>query len=436
MTREEEIGWWGEATVERLLRRVFSGAATSRQIPDHGTDLFCSIKPKNTGFLRVEWRIQVKATTKPRRNADGLSCKVSGARIKDCWADEKSKTHWLLFFVVFNACYSELRVMSEEQLLASATVYLVDMLQAIKTMTATGHLTGVLDDRDYDLVIPTTNQATPYLLTVLWASHRWVDIQQRIGELSPEIFGVADDLHTTRAEHMWSSLHLLDQPESKLPLAILAVNSWILQRLGEHKSGVQEVVLTLQADFLEDVLACLMDSNNHIAYERFAATSESEPGAIWIIQVGMRAREGPAYERILAHQLAKFMLVSGYKVAIVPAIDSHIVPEVSVPRYGAITHGFYSPGEEFKNEKDSDSEASERRGYYLHLSHGVLLSRPSDALRRSALEAFGLENLDSRDLQLASYPLHLLPKGECECVAEALASSLVLPVDRRLRQPQ
>lgn len=427
-TREDEIGRWGEEIVEYLLEWTFSGAEITKQVPDRGTDLFCSIRPSNTDLLGVEWRIQVKATTRPQRGASGagevIRCQVRGKRIRDCWSSKKNK--WLLFLVVFMAEYAELRTMPLHRKLCFASVYAVDMVRAIEKMRL-GHSSQARDSRDYDLEVPMANEATPYLLTLLWASHRWTDIQERLREVSStmRMVGMDGDRQIRWAQEVWRSLNPWDQQELKLPLAVPAVNKWISRVLHGHRTREGDVILTLQADVVEDVLSCLMDADNHLAYADFSRTSES--GATWVIQVGERTSQGPLYERIIAHQLARFMLASGYRVVVAKATDEKVVPETSVPGYGAVVHGFYNSGAEFKNEKQDDREAAERRAHYLRPNGGKLLTKPVDTLRKRVLQAFGLGDATLNALSIARCPVDLLPNADCEGIARVLTSHLVSP---------
>lgn len=431
MGDQAEIGRWGEQIVWELLKRTF-GATLSRQQPDNGIDIFCTIRQTDRKLSNVDWKIQVKTSTggkahNHQRNVSGrtgvVPFELTGDRINDCL---DAKDYWLIFCVAFSKPEHELRDMDHRRS-DDATVYVADMKKAINKREQTRPLPRPLNETHrYSFNISDANIATLGLLTFLWASHCRLAVEQIANSA---ILKLPVPTLISRYD-AWGKDILSDIDGHGRSRATIAVATYLFDQYNTYQlrevpaADGSPIVCTVSTDCIEDLLAMLFDTKCQ-STSIYRALSKIR-AVVWAIQVVTDEQRVPLCERILVlHVIKKFLSVN-FDVDLAICDGIRIVPEVSVPGFGATVSGFYETGHEFECDVDTSSQALNRRESYLHEGSHLRLLSPTSAFDRNVLRVLGFrDDIKPHELALYRCPDDLIEAHHVD-VARTLAATIIV----------
>ena len=124
LTDTQIIGNCGQDDVASVLTSAFTRCELSSEAPDFGTDLFCKIPAEGSRFFPVEWRIQIKATTRPTMTAE-----LTSRRALQVLGNPGS--NWYLFLVRYARPASDIATMAPEERAVHRQIYAIDLRRAL-----------------------------------------------------------------------------------------------------------------------------------------------------------------------------------------------------------------------------------------------------------------------------------------------------------------
>lgn len=408
-------GYLAEDVVKKLLSRTFFVSWLTKQEPDIGTDFFLRIKYKNliAPATIIEWRIQVKSNIIIKQYSSDrmFTVYIGGDTIKEVWDTDG---RWLLFYVVFNKPYNILKVSDP---CGCASVYVVDFRIAINELL--GRLGGVFStSKSYAIHVPAVNEATPGLLTFLWAAHLRKAIFGKIKKYPRMIENPRKLIDNGGIDSSAiSDLVEIDRPPVRLALGTLATD--IVGRYIAKKyinKSIESIVNTADCDSIENIVSLMFDSECISSLEAY--TNASALPSRWILQIGILAEAGDLFERIIVLLYIKILLTSAQEVVITMQKHIKMLPEIISPSFGTIVAGLYELGHELEIKFSQDWHDVNRMNDYVDCSNVIILRSILDLQRGDLMEYLGIPNEVKIYEVIFKYPPRMLLSDDSYFIAK------------------